>query len=351
MSSAPFQPPPFHPARPHLVAPVRVDPSGAAGPSPTQVGAERWRRSSRGLYVPGHLDPALPEQRIVEAAALLPAYGGVTGWAALRWAGGRWFGGLAEGGHALRPVTLAIGGNVRSRPGVQICEEGLDPRDLTEIDGLRITTLVRAVCFEVRYARDVRRGVLALDMAAHDDLVSVDEAAEYAATLGTWTGIPCCREALGLASENSWSPQESLMRLIWVLDANRPRPLCNVPIFDPHGRHLATPDLFDAEAGVIGEYDGPLHLVEAQRRRDEVREAVLREHGLEYVAMTAADHADPVALVARIHAAYTRAARIPESCRSWTLDQPAWWIDTSTVAARRVLTENQRDRVLRYRAG
>jgi hypothetical protein len=27
------------------------------------------------------------EQRIVEAAAVLPAYGGVTGWAALRWLG------------------------------------------------------------------------------------------------------------------------------------------------------------------------------------------------------------------------------------------------------------------------
>ena len=29
----------------------------------------------------------------------------------------------------------------------------------------------------------------------------------------------------------------------------------NRPIFDLHGRHVGTPDLLDAEAGLYGEYD------------------------------------------------------------------------------------------------
>ena len=55
------------------------------------------------------------------------------------------------------------------------------------------------------------------------------------------------------------------MRLVWELDAGHPRPLCNVPLFDRHGRHLATPDLVDPGAGVVGEYDGAVHLTGAQR--------------------------------------------------------------------------------------
>ncbi len=55
------------------------------------------------------------------------------------------------------------------------------------------------------------------------------------------------------------------MRMIWVVDAGLPRPLCNMPIFDRHGRHIGTPDLLDPVAGVVGEYDGALHLAGEQR--------------------------------------------------------------------------------------
>ena len=45
------------------------------------LGGPRYRRTSHGLYLPVDIDGSVPEQRIVEAAAVLPAYGGVTGWA------------------------------------------------------------------------------------------------------------------------------------------------------------------------------------------------------------------------------------------------------------------------------
>lgn len=350
MSREHFQPPPF-PHRPGLVQPVRVDPWGASGPTKGQANGPGWRRSSRGLYVPAHVDREVPEQRIVEAAATLPAYGGVTGWAALRWCGGWWFEGLTAEGRGERPVVLATGpSDVRSQQGTLVSAEGLDPRDLTEVDGLRLTSLVRAVCFEMRYASSERQAVLALDMAAYHDLVSIAELAAYAALRSSWTGIPRCRKAIPRADENSWSPREVLMRLVWVYDAGRPRPLCNAPVFDNGGRHVGTPDLLDPDAGVVGEYDGALHLEASRRHRDLAREEAFRRVGLEYVTMVAADWRDTRGFLGRLHAAYERAALVPRSRRTWTLDQPHWWVDTSTVAARRALTEEQRTRWLGHRA-
>lgn len=342
---------PFHESRPGLVLPVRSDPAGLVGPTRAQSRGRHWRRTSQGFYVPSHVDGEDVHQRIVEASVLLPAYGGVTGWAALAWSGGRWFDGTTPNGKARMPVTLATScADVRSQPGVVVSAEGLDPRDLTEVDGLRATTLVRAVCFEMRYAATLPLAVRVLDMAAYNDLVSIDEVTAYAARLNGWTGIPLCRSAIALADENAWSPQEPLMRLLWQSAAGHPRPLCNAPVFDQHGRHVGTPDLVDADGGVAGEYDGSLHLQGAQRSRDVRREGAFRGLGLEYVTMLAGDHHDPTDFLRRLDEAYDRAAAVPASRRLWTVQQPPWWVDTSTVARRRALTEEQRARFLRMRA-
>src|SRR4051794_40285483 len=217
-----------------LVDPMRLDPTGATGPTPAQARTRSWRRSSRGLYVPAGVDESVPEQRIVEAAAVLPAYGGVTGWAALRWLGASWMTGLAPGGQTPLPVVLVTAGDdIRPQPGIQISAERLNPRELTVHDELRMTIAVRSVSFEMRYAASVRAAVVAADMAMQADLVSLDEMWSFVSTLSGWTGVPRCREALALAHENSWSPREtSHLRLIWVVDAGLPWPLCNVPVFD-----------------------------------------------------------------------------------------------------------------------
>lgn len=343
---------PFHAARPGLVAPVRSDPAGLTGPTPAQARGPNWRRTSQGLYVRSDVDGDQLQQRIVEAAAVLPLYGGVTGWAALAWSGGRWFDGLAADGRTPLPVCLATScADVRSQPGFVVSAEGIDPRDLIELDGLRITTAVRSVCFEMRYAATLRQAVQVLDMAAYSDLVSIAEIAAYAQRLRAWTGIPKCRKAIGLADENAWSPQESLMRLVWQLDAGFPRPLCNAPVFDARGRHVGTPDLLDPVAGVAGEYDGSLHLLGAQRSKDVRREEAFRNLGLEYVTMLAGDRRDPGPFIQRLGAAYDRARWIPTDRRIWTLTPPPWWTDISTVEKRRALRGSARERLLAMRAG
>lgn len=325
----------FHPSRPGLVAPSHLDPAGLAGPTRDQAKGPHWRRTSRGLYVQADVSRPV-EQRIVEAAAVLPSYGGVTGWAALRWLGAQWLDGLLRDGRTERPVTLATAENdIRPQPGIRVCAEGLDPTDLRTVDGLRITSGARSVLFEMRYARDVREATVAIEMAACHDVVSLEEASRYAAGLSHWTGIPQARLALACADENSWSPWETRLRLIWEFDASLPRPKANLPLFDLAGNHIGTPDLFDAEAGLVGEYDGGLHLAGRQRRKDVAREARFRDHRLEYFSVVGGDMWDPDLVVRRIRSARARAHFLRPDLRTWTTEPPPWWTSLRTVEARR----------------
>ena len=341
-----------HPLHPHVVLPVRRDPTGREGPTRNQAAGPRYRRTSRGLYVPSEVDGDDVDQRIAEAAVLLPDYGGLTGWSALHWSGAAWFDGSLRDG-SRRAVELAVmHGEIRSQPGIRVTSERLPPRDLSEHDGFSITSHVRSVCFEMRYADSERAAVVILDMAAMFDLVSIDEVAAYVAGLNGWTGVGRCRVAVVLANENSWSAMETLMRLIWVLDAGFPPPRCNQPVFDRQGRHIGTPDIIDIEAGVVGQYNGKLHLEGGRNAKDLQTEAAYRRAGLECFTMVAADQRLPeTTVIPRMEEARQRARFEAENTRRWTVDPPPWWTLTTTVAARRALSARQRDRLLRYRAG
>lgn len=327
-----------------LAWPVRA---GGAGPTAQQVRGSAWRRTSQGLYVPSAAARTV-EQRIVEAAAVTPRYGAVTGWAALRWLGGRWFDGQ-HGGNEL-PVTIALmDSSIRAQAGIAISEERLDPREIQAFRGLRVTTAAYALLFEIRHHPHDAVRVQYADMAAYDDLVSRGELALLVARSRGWDGIGRGRKAVAAMEENAWSPAEVSMRLLWTREAGLPRPLANRPVFDLRGSHIATPDLIDPSAGVVGEYDSELHLDRARRRRDVEREARYREVGLELVVMVTGELNDPWPFVARLRAAYARAERVAAANRRWTVDPPDWWVPTVTVGQRRALSADDRAVWLRYR--
>ncbi len=341
-----------HPLHPHVVVPIRHDRTGRNGPNHNVVAGPRYRRTSHGFYVPSAVDGHDVDQRIAEAAVVLPDYGGLTGWSAFRWSGATWFDGTRQGG-SLRPVELAVmHGEIRSQPGIRVTSERLPPRDLTAHDGISITSHQRSACFEMRYARSDREAVVILDMAMMFDLVSIDEVAAYVALLNGWTGVGRCRVAIALAHENSWSAMETVMRLIWVIDAGFPTPLCNQPVFDLQGQHIGTPDIIDVEAGVVGQYNGKLHLEGGRYGKDLQAEAAYRRVGLEYFTMVAADQRSPqTTILPRMVEARQRAHFESERTRRWTVEPPRWWTLTTTVASRRALSARDRDRLLRYRAG
>ena len=334
-----------------VVLPVHVDPTGVNGPTPKAVRSKRWRRVGRGWYVAADVDPGHVDQRIVEAMAGLPDRAAITGWAALAWQRARWFSGLAPDGCTPLPVPVALGDKhlTEQRADRQISEDWLFDDDVVVIDGLRITVPNRSVTFETRRARWLDQAIRVIDMAAYDDLIDLDDLSDYVQRLVARQGIRLTRKALPLARENAWSPQEVRMRTRWTAAVDAPGLLCNPPVFDLGGAHLFTPDLFDPAVGVAGEYDGAVHEKLTVRRRDLNREEVYRAHGIEVVTMMSASRSDARSFDARLVAAYARARDRPVSTY-WTLEQPDWWVDTSTVARRRALTPDQRAVWLRRRS-
>jgi hypothetical protein len=346
-SGVTVMPRPFHPRRANLVNPVRVaQRSGGYRPTKRAAQCGRWRRSSHGLYVPWWVDSTIVEQRIVEAAAVEPGYAAVTDWGALRWLGGRWFTGTRADG-SLIPVTLAAD-TIRAQPGIAVSEERINASEITAVDRLWITRPLHATLFAMRYADSMWDAVIVADMAAFNDLVAIDELWSYALRHPGMTGIPQARDAILLADENSWSPMETVMRLIWELVAEQPRPLTNTPVFDLQGRHIGTPDLLDVESGTYGEYDSAYHLDGARRVADLRREHAFKSVGLEPVVMMAGEPGGRDAVAARIVATRDRALRQGRD-RLWTIDQPDWWLPTQTVAQRRALSDVDRARLLAHR--
>ena len=325
-----FEPPAFHVRRPGVVRPVRIDRAGNLGPT-------------RGHYLPARFAADTAEQRIVEAAVGLGADDAVTGWAALRWLG------AVEFDDRELPVPLLVDDHrVDPPPGAFITAERRQVDDRRVVDGLAVTHPLRSVCFEMRFAPTLVEAVKIFDLAAQSDLVSKQEAETYVLRLSGWTGVGRCREAIALGDENTWSRMETEMRLLWR-DIGLVNVVSNHPVFDEAGTHIGTPDLLDLDHGVVGEYDGSLHLEGRQRAKDLRREGAFRRLGLEYVTMVAADRRDPADFLRRTLDACARAGRNP--ARSWTVTPPAWWVPTTTVEERRALTSEQRSRMLHRRAG
>jgi len=279
------------------------------------------------MFVPSTVDPDVPEQRILEQAMRLTSGGAVTGWAACRMHGAAFFDGLRDGGRTSVPVPLNCGPlhQIRRQPGDDLIRDILNPDEIVDVRGVPCTTVPRATFDAMRYARDVRRAVVALDMMAAAGLTTVAEMRDYVGRKQAWTGVQRARDAVALADDLSRSPQETRLRLMWQLDAGRGRPLVNRPLFDLRGRLLGYPDLFDPEAGVVGEYDGADHR-SAQRHSDDVdRESGFRDHLLEVVRFTGPDMNVPQRVVERIQAAYARSRWVAPARRTWTLTPPAHW--------------------------
>lgn len=336
----------LHITRPGIVSPRRIDPAGITGPTRGQARGPRWTKVGPALYRP--IDaPDTVAQRIVDAVAGMPDGSAATGWAALFWSGAQWFPGTAADGSPL-PVPVAVGDRHAKRrsEGVVVSEDWLFATDVTHVDGLPITVPARSVTYEARVADGEVAALRAIEMAAYDDLVSVAELMAYTTRLVSRPGKVQLEQALAVAEENSWSPMEIVMRRAWQR-ARGSRLLCNQPVFDLAGRHLVTPDVLDAEAGVAGEYNGSVHDTGPRRSTDLDRDELTRRLGIEVVTMMGGA-GELNRFLNRLHGSYQRAAGTVGP-RLWTIDQPEWWTDTSTVARRRALSTAERERWLRHR--
>jgi hypothetical protein len=132
--------------------------------------------------------------------------------------------------------------------------------------------------------------------------------AELTAVLGAGrrVGAAHLREALGLVREDSWSPRESLCRLLLVR-AGLPEPVLNVDVDGPLG-FLACVDMVYPAYRVAIEYQGQLHA--ARYAKDIERIEALRAAGWIVIQVSSALMSRPELLVARVQDAL--------ASRGWT---------------------------------
>jgi hypothetical protein len=277
--------------------------------------------------VPANVDGRCVEQRILEQSVRLPPGGALTAWAALRWQGAHYFDGLERSTRRELPVPLVLGGwlDIGRDQRVAVSRERFWWHEITLVAGVPCAIPERALFDEMRRSTSLRSAVVTVDMTVAAGLTSLQAMSEYVAGRNGWTGVPGARKALLLATADCRSPQESRMRLIWMLDAALPEPRCNRPVFDLQGHLLGYPDLFDPVAGVVGEYDGADHTERDRRRSDAAREEVFRDHDLEYFELVRGDLASTATVVKRMLGARRRAKFLPSGRRQWTLDPPPWW--------------------------
>jgi len=306
------------------VRPVPLDPTGHTGPTRGQALGPRWRATSQGYYVRSGVDSTVPEQRVLEQAVRLPPGGAVTGWAALRLHRGNFFDGLEPDGRTPMPVPLVVprSSRIRSSEEVTVAREPLGADEITVICGIPCTTVGRATFDEMRRTRDLREAVVVIDMVAAALLASIRRMRAYHADRTPWRRSTLVADALDLASEDSRSPNETRVRLIWVLDARFPVPQVNRNIWDRSGRLLGIADLLDEAAGVVGEFDGADHRAAGRHAADIGREHRMRRAGLEVFRVAGPDVPRRAMVADRMAYHRSRGLWLPPERRAWTVVPP-----------------------------
>jgi len=301
----------------NLVIPVPIDPTGAAGPTKGQARGSRWRRTSPGLYVPAGT-PVSVEQRIVEASRR--ASGGVvSGWAALRFAGANLFDGVGSDGVTELPIPVLASPtrSVRPWPGILCHRTDIRADETRTRAGVVIADPLRATLDAMCWASSMREAVVVADMSVAASMVTLPGLWEYVRSSSGRHGIDQARIALFYAIERSRTPAETLMRLIWEIDARLPRPLCNWPVGDRSGRRIGRPDILCESLAVAGEFDGRDHRERAVHAADVEKEAAYRNAGLELFRLVGHDLTDTRLAVTRMQDAVRRAAEA---------DRPRLWL-------------------------
>lgn len=158
----------------------------------------------------------------------------------------------------------------------------LAPDEVTEVDGVRVTTPARTV---VDLARTLpfTQAVSVVDAALHAELVRHGDLADALARTGRRRGSPAARRVMAFADGLAYGPGESRSRVA-MHRAGLPRPVLQHEIRDRSGRFVGQVDFWWPDAGVVGEFDGRIKygrlLKPGQRPEDVVYAEKLREDAI-----------------------------------------------------------------------
>lgn len=276
----------------------------------------------RGVHHWQGIDPDLARNRIAAAAKLLPEGAAIGGWAAAQLLGARDLDGIEISRDRLIPVPICLQPDMqlRERAGIVLWRSEFGSDEIDRGGEIPILSPVRT-CFDVaRHSADLADAVAGIDAMLRAGLVKIEELAAYSAQHRRWRGGPRLRRAMSLADRRARSCAESRLRVLWVVDAGLPHPEINVPLHDVAGRLLGIPDLFDANAGLAGEYDGAMHRRIEQHTADNSREEMFEAHGVIVVRVTGLDLSrHRRRTIERIRIAHARGLARDRSRDAWTI--------------------------------
>lgn len=263
------------------------------------VGTE-FVRPARGVYLPRSADLSSPDVRIAVVAANVPDGFFIGGWAAARLHER-----MADRSRSLtvfdgcllemdavreKQAVLVCAGRerrLRRTAGVRLIRSDLAPHEGVEVEGVAVTSPLRAA-FDLGRLWPLTSAVVAIDRLRALGLVSATDLAELLGERSGWRGVDRARRALELSDAGAESPRETMVRLLWKA-ARLPRPLCNPVLRGPAGEFLGRVDLLDDDAGLVAEYDGAHHAGAARRHDDAVRQERLEGAGLVVVRVNEPD--------------------------------------------------------------
>jgi hypothetical protein len=178
-------------------------------------------------------------------------------------------------------VTRNRQGNGTRRRLVQVHGTPLDPREVTTIDGVPVSSLTRTV-LDLARTLPMEQPVAAGDRALALGLPKGKLEAGLQA-MERWPGVRSARRAVAFLDIRSESVGESVSR-VRLMEEGLPAPEPQREIFGPDGQLIARVDFCWEEERTIGEFDGKIKygrlLKPGQRIEDVIFDEKVREDSL-----------------------------------------------------------------------
>lgn len=212
-------------------------------------------------------------------------------------------------------VTRSDMGAARTEGGVQHHVGNVSAGDVTRVDGVAVVRAARAVVETACFA-SFETAVVAADAALYRGLATPAELADASDDLHAWPYSHDVGAVVGFADGLTESVGESRLRVLFDR-MELPAPILQARITGDDGAVVGRVDFLFPDERTIVEFDGRLKyvpdgadpsLVLFQEKRREDR---LRELGYEVVRIVWSDLAHPERVVAKIRAAFARAATRP----------------------------------------
>lgn len=194
----------------------------------------------------------------------------------------------------------------------------LGRHEITEVDGLRVTTVARTL-LDLARTLGFEQALVAGDHALHKEAVTSAELESAVTAMPEHAGRRRVRRVFDLLDGRSESVGESRSRALFIA-RHLPIPEPQPNIYSDKGLHLGRVDLLLEEHHVIGEFDGRIkygRMVPAGQMSEDVlwnekvREDRLRDAGWQVVRWVWDELAAPSVVADRVTKAIARARKSP----------------------------------------